>query len=652
MKRINLMNLPRRGVTPLLEEEGKFRAIFGKDGGKIQLICPADLAYRYLVVDTTVEAEHSVALELNFFNPGADEFKLGYRFGLLPGLKTRVCIDLALIDSRTIFTPRTPGTLKMVVHGNRMEPDEVDKIEFGIHPCVDDVTLLLEDAYLSDEMPAEFPIPEGKYVDEFGQWTGRDWPGKIHTEEELRESLLALRQNGKPLATRTKWGGEAARKLCEGKGFFKTLKTPDGRWHLVDPDGYDFYSLGVDCIRPGDNPRIDQYPSLCELPPEPWASMCGDERFIRYTEANLRRVFGEDWKAAFREISENVLLEGGWNTVANWSDEIFRTGEKRLPYVWQPDIFPTTELKIFRDFPDVLSEEYQKDAIRRAEALREAKDDPWQIGYFLRNEPEFAFVPNLLIADEAIRNPADSACKRGILQKLEEKYGDIAALNAVWGSGFASFEEIGEQRAGIETRFPGAKADLKELSVYLVEAYVGIPSKACRGVDPNHLNLGMRWAVANSPEQVAGWQNFDVFSLNNYSFDPTPLMNFAVGCGVDLPLMIGEFHFGALDRGLPATGLKGTASQTDRAKALRGYIEKAAAHPNAVGVHWFQFCDQNIAGRFDGENYQIGLVDVALRPYPEMMAASRESAMALPGVTNGEISAFDEPFEEIPMIGS
>ena len=236
--------------------------------------------------------------------------------------------------------------------------------------------LLLEDAYLSDEMPTEFPIPEGKYVDEFGQWTGRDWPGKIHTEEELRESLLALRQNGKPLATRTKWGGEAARKLCEGKGFFKTLKTPDGRWHLVDPDGYDFYSLGVDCIRPGDNPRIDQYPTLCELPPEPWASACGDERFIRYTEANLRRVYGEDWKAAFREISENVLLEGGWNTVANWSDEIFRTGEKRLPYVWQPDIFPTTELKIFRDFPDVLSEEYQKDAIRRAEALREAKDDP------------------------------------------------------------------------------------------------------------------------------------------------------------------------------------------------------------------------------------------------------------------------------------
>jgi len=196
-----------------------------------------------------------------------------------------------------------------------------------------------------------------------------------------------------------------------------------------------------------------------------------------------------------------------------------------------------------------------------------------------------------------------------------------------------------------------AKADLKELSVYLVEAYVGIPSKACRGVDPNHLNLGMRWAVANSPEQVAGWQNFDVFSLNNYSFDPTPLMNFAVGCGVDLPLMIGEFHFGALDRGLPATGLKGTASQTDRAKALRGYIEKAAAHPNAVGVHWFQFCDQNIAGRFDGENYQIGLVDVALRPYPEMMVASRESAMALPGVKNGELPAFDEPFEEIPMIG-
>ena len=354
---------------------------------------------------------------------------------------------------------------------------------------------------------------------------------------------------------------------------------------------------------------------------------------------------------AFREIAENVLLEGGWNTVANWSNPVFRTGEKRIPYVWQPDIFPTTEHKIFRDFPDVLSEEYKEDAARRAEALREAKEDPWQIGYFLRNEPEFAFVPNLLIADETIRDPADTASKRGILQKLRDKYQDISALNRVWGSEFASFEEIGDQRAGIETRFPGAKEDLKELSVFLVEAYVGIPSKACRAVDPNHLNLGMRWAVANSPEQVAGWQNFDVFSLNNYSFDPTSLMDFAVGCGVDLPLMIGEFHFGALDRGLPATGLKGTASQADRAKALRGYIEKAAAHKNAVGVHWFQFADQNVAGRYDGENYQIGLVDVALQPYTEMMAASRESALVLPEVKNGERPAYDEPFVEIPMIG-
>ena len=651
MKHLNLTDLPRREVMPVLEEKGRLRAIFGKNGGKIQLITPEDLRYRYLVVDTTVESEHSVALELNFFTPGAETFKLGYRFGLLPGLKTRVCIDLALIDSRTIFTDRTPGTLKMVVHGNRMEPDEVDKIEFGIHPCVDDVTLLLENAYLSDEMPTEFPIPEGTYVDPFGQWAGRDWPGKIHSEEELRERLISLRQNGKPLDTRTKWGGEKARKLCEGKGFFKTRKTSDGRWHLVDPDGYEFYSLGVDCINPGDSPRIDQYPSLCEFPPEPWKTLCGNEHSFRYTEANLRRVFGEEWMDAFREIAENILLEGGWNTVANWSNPVFRTGEKRIPYVWQPNIFPTTAHKIFRDFPDVLSEEYKEDAARRAKALREAKDDPWQIGYFLRNEPEFAFVPNLLIADETIRDPADTASKRGILQKLRDKYGDIAALNAVWGSEFASFEEIGDQRAGIETRFPGAKGDLKELSVFLVEAYVGIPSKACREVDPNHLNLGMRWAVANSPEQVAGWQNFDVFSLNNYSFDPTSLMDFAVGCGVDLPLMIGEFHFGALDRGLPATGLKATASQTDRAKALRGYIEKAAAHKNAVGVHWFQFADQNVIGRYDGENYQIGLVDVALQPYTEMMAASRESALVLPEVKNWERPAYDEPFVEIPMIG-
>jgi hypothetical protein len=40
-----------------------------------------------------------------------------------------------------------------------------------------------------------------------------------------------------------------------------------------------------------------------------------------------------------------------------------------------------------------------------------------------------------------------------------------------------------------------------------------------------------------------------------------------------------------------------------------------------IGTHWFQWIDQPSTGRSDGENYNIGFVDVTDRPYLEMIGA-------------------------------
>jgi hypothetical protein len=89
-------------------------------------------------------------------------------------------------------------------------------------------------------------------------------------------------------------------------------------------------------------------------------------------------------------------------------------------------------------------------------------------------------------------------------------------------------------------------------------------------------------------------------------------------------MIIGEFHFGALDRGLPHTGLRSVINQEQRARAYTYYFRQALEHDRIVGAHWFQYSDQVVTGRFDGENYQIGFVDIVDRPYPEMVAASRK----------------------------
>ncbi|GHT21388.1 hypothetical protein FACS189419_02210 [Planctomycetales bacterium] len=139
-------------------------------------------------------------------------------------------------------------------------------------------------------------------------------------------------------------------------------------------------------------------------------------------------------------------------------------------------------------------------------------------------------------------------------------------------------------------------------------------------VAPDKLYLGCRFAWVNVTAIYAAAKYCDVISFNKYQ---RTLADFKLPEGIDLPVIIGEFHFGALDRGMFHTGLVPTESQEKRAQAYYGYVRSAAEHPNIVGTHWFQYGDQATTGRGDGENYQIGLLNVADVPYPETIEAVR-----------------------------
>lgn len=95
-------------------------------------------------------------------------------------------------------------------------------------------------------------------------------------------------------------------------------------------------------------------------------------------------------------------------------------------------------------------------------------------------------------------------------------------------------------------------------------------------------------------------------------------------------LLIGEFHFGALDRGLFHTGLVSLPNQKARAQTYIAYVRGPLRHPQFVGCHWFQYFDEPTTGRsYDEENYQIGFVDIADTPYAETIAACREVGYSL-----------------------
>ena len=91
----------------------------------------------------------------------------------------------------------------------------------------------------------------------------------------------------------------------------------------------------------------------------------------------------------------------------------------------------------------------------------------------------------------------------------------------------------------------------------------------------------------------------------------------------------GEFHFGALDRGMFHTGLVPTKNQGERAACYKAFVTACLRNPRYVGTHWFQWRDQALTGRGDGENYQIGFLTVTDQPYPELVQAAREIAATM-----------------------
>jgi hypothetical protein len=113
----------------------------------------------------------------------------------------------------------------------------------------------------------------------------------------------------------------------------------------------------------------------------------------------------------------------------------------------------------------------------------------------------------------------------------------------------------------------------------------------------------------------------------------------------DMPMIIGEYHFGTVDRGM-AQALIQVENQKERGVAYRNYTERAFAHPGLIGVAYFQWSDQDLTGRrYDGENYNCGLVDVTDRPYPYMVDYIKATAKSIFEVHSGN----DTPFDQMPL---
>jgi hypothetical protein len=611
----------------------------------------------YLAMDVYYDADHAGMMQLRFHASGERTARLTAGLSLFPRLRTRVVFPMDFLDAQRVFLPRTPGRLKGVISGRRLNLDELSHVGFAMEPVGGQQRIYIGNLALLSTEP-DYPLPDVVIVDELGQWTARDWPGRTPGAEELRLQLEAALDSTREASFPDGWsryGGSQALRF-EATGFFRTEH--DGtRWWLVDPDGCAFFSVGLDCVRSGESaavlPGTEKWHAWlppAEGPFAPAVGWRGDTRMVDFAKANLIRAFGEDWQQRWREMTLGRMRAWRFNTIANWS-ELDALRPIPLPYVTQLSRYPTTPTLLFRDFPDVFAPEFRDAARRYARQLDPIKDDPFLIGYFLSNEPLWGFGRFNLASEMLEANPG-TATRRELALWVQQKYqDDIERWSQAWGRAFHSFDQLVTDRfRRMAESSRQADEDLWEFSRTMVRQYVGVPCEEVKRVDPNHLNLGLRYAWIASDLFYDAGEQFDVFSINSYQMEPPADVIDTIAARTGKPVMIGEFHFGALDRGLPATGLRGVASQQDRGMAYQRYVERGAANPNLVGVHYFTLNDQALLGRSDGENYQIGFVDVCHTPYAELVEQAIATHERIYEIRSGRQEPFGGRARERPRI--
>jgi len=439
-------------------------------------------------------------------------------------------------------------------------------------------------------------------VDEFGQWIPADWPGKVKTVDDLTDAWDEEEKALQPVDLNvSKYGGFSGTK-AKATGFFHVEKV-DGKWWFVDPEGHLFFSTGSCCIQSrSEFARVDGREYIYTSMPPPELAVFYEAMGIRmnssYYTWNLYRRFGSEWYQKWMDLTVRRMDSWGINTIGNWSDTILG-GSHRKAYVatlrgWG------IETGIM-GMPDIYAPDYAaKIDAAAARQCAPRKDDPFLVGYFIGNEPpwprrELELI-NVILAGE--ETPMQIELKKHLAE------GDTPE----------------RRKAFIYNTFT---------------KFISMVNAAIRKHDPNHLNLGLRYGGSAPDDIIKASKGFDVFSLNIYAYAANPDMLQKIYDFTGLPIIIGEFHFGTPGRGL-APGLAQTKNQKERGVAYRYYVENAAAHPALIGTHWFQWIDQPSTGRRDGENYNIGMVDVTDRPYYELVNAARETHKRLSDIHSGK----------------
>ncbi|WP_239923627.1 beta-galactosidase [Agaribacterium haliotis] len=329
----------------------------------------------------------------------------------------------------------------------------ITKISFSVKGMLSDRQFTIDNLRLRPNPKMDKNFLSG-LIDEFGQNNKVDYPGKIHSLEQLHQArdkeLAELSDQAFP--GRSKFNGWADGPRYEATGNFRTEKI-NGKWWLIDPEGYLYLSTGIDILRLSNSSTLTGYDFDQKFIPKrhgemliseddqplnrvsddalpsrklvsqtradifKWLPSYDDELgnhfgYRRETQsgplkhgetysfysANLERKYGESspesYLQSWREITLKRMQNWGYSSLGNWAQEEFYSNTK-MPYVAFADIIGdfgtlSSGFDFWHGVPDPWDPLFKTRAEAAVDGVaKQIKNSPWCMGIFLDNEQSF-----------------------------------------------------------------------------------------------------------------------------------------------------------------------------------------------------------------------------------------------------------------------
>ena len=385
-------------------------------------------------------------------------------------------------------------------------------------------------------------------------------------------------------------------KQVESTGFFHTKKI-DGRWWLVDPEGYLYIDRALCSVRP----------LATESGREALEAKFGEETNWIGETTNLMRRNGFYSSGAF----SNMLLAQQPDTTLNYTavlsfmrgyaeevKEVERYSHKTKHFYVLESGFKEY---CFAKAKKIISSG-ETDYSDPEQHLTININDPHLIGYFSDNELPF----DLNYLDYFLEADPSGETFRATKAWYRERKGD--------GAGIA--EITGEDRL----------AFIK----FLANEYFKIVSSAISENDPNHLFLGCRFhktAFGDRGktlfETIAPYT--DVISLNWYgTWTPSDSIMLAWERIANKPIMITEFYVKGEDTGMPNQAGAGwvVETQKDRGHFYQHFTLALLESKACVGWHWYRYQDNDMTAEAEdtsNADSNKGIVTYQYEPYDQLI---------------------------------